>query len=184
MKLSILNRYSTHLSILSSSSLEVEMIAVSDITQISDRHFKARIFRGFVDVFINPSQPEIIKVASKKTNRIRFTADARSPQTVFVWDASKSTHYEMLPLLGPDRCDIYPYILGGVAEIQDPNTVMIGWDNFFHLTNLLDSSSTKNVIEFLIKLFSYDWIWLNEYFWVTEYIDKRKMEFEMKVEAG
>ena len=42
--------------------------AVSDITEISDRHFKARIFRGgYVDVFVNPSQSELIKTASKKS---------------------------------------------------------------------------------------------------------------------
>jgi hypothetical protein len=99
--------------------------AVSDINQISDRCFKARTFRGgYVDVFVNPSQSELVKVASKKTNRIRYTADARSPQKVWVWDASKSIHYEMLPLLGGDRCDVYPYILGGVSELQGPNAVM------------------------------------------------------------
>ena len=157
--------------------------AVSDITQISDRCFKARIFRGgYVDVFVNPSQSELVKVASKKTNRIRFTADTRSPQTVWVWDASKAIHYEMLPLLGSDRCDIYPYILGGVAELQDSNVEMIGWDNFYHLMNLMDSSSRQNVIEFLSRLFSYDWTWLNEYFLVTDYIEKRNLEFRMKVE--
>jgi hypothetical protein len=157
--------------------------AVSDITQISDRHYKARTFRGgYVDVFVNPSQSELVKVASKKTNRIRFTADNRSPQKVWVWDASKAVHYEMLPLLGPDRCDVHPYILGGLAELQGPNAVMIGWDNFFHVMNLMDSSSRQNVIEFLSKLFSYDWGWLNEYFWVTEYVGKRRLEFEMKVQ--
>ena len=162
------------------------MITVaSDITRISDRHFKARIFRGgFVDVFVNPSQSEIRQVASKNTNRIRFTADVRSPKTVWVWDASKSIHYEMLPLLGPDRCDVYPYILGGVAELQGSNAEMIGWDNFHHLMNVMDSSSRQNVIEFLSKLFSFDWRWLEEYFGVTEYIEKRKMEFEMKIEQG
>ena len=88
----------------------------------------------------------------------------------------------MLPLLGPDRCDVYPYILGGVSELQDSNAVMIGWDNFYHLMNVIDSSSRQNVIEFLSKLFSFDWTWLNEYFFVTEYIGKRKLEFRMKVE--
>jgi hypothetical protein len=48
--------------------------------------------------------------------------------------------------------------------------------------NLMDSSSRQNVIEFLTKLFSYDWSWLNEYFLVTEYIEKRELEFEMKIE--
>jgi hypothetical protein len=157
--------------------------AVSDITQISDRQFKARIFRGgYVEIFINPSQSEIIKVASKKTNRIRFTADTRSPHKIWVWDASKAIHYEMLPLLGGDRCDVYPYILGGVAELQGSNAVMIGWDNFHHVMNVIDSCSRENVIEFLSKLFSYDWSWLNEYFLVTDYIEKRKLEFEMKIE--
>ena len=159
--------------------------AVSDITQISDRHYKARIFRGgYLDVFVNPSQSELIKVASKNSNRIRFTADNRSPQKVWVWDASKSIHYEMLPLLGPDRCDVYPYILGGVSELQGSNAVMIGWDNFHHLMNLMDSSSRENVIEFWSRLFSYNWSWLNEYFFVTDYIGKRKLEFETQVEEG
>ena len=156
---------------------------VSDITQISDRCFRARTFRGgYVEIFINPSPSEIIKVASKKTNRIRFTADNRSPKKVWVWDASKAIHYEMLPLLGPDRCDIYPYILGGVSELQGSDAAMIGWDNFYHLMNVMDSSSRQNVIEFLSKLFSFDWTWLNEYFFVGEYVGKRKLEFEGKVE--
>jgi hypothetical protein len=44
------------------------MITVIDITRISDRHYKGRIFRGgFVDVFINPSKSELVKVASKKS---------------------------------------------------------------------------------------------------------------------
>ncbi len=159
------------------------MITVSDISKISDRHFKARIFRGgYLDVFVNPSKSEIRQVASKKSNRIRFTADNRSPHKVWVWDASKAVHYEMLPLLGPDRCDIYPYILGGVSELQGSNAVMIGWDNFHHLMNLMDSSSRENVIEFLSRLFSYNWSWLNEYFGVTEYIGKRRLEFEGKIQ--
>ena len=58
---------------------------------------------GVFEIFINPSQSEMIKVASKKTNRIRFTADTRSPHKVWVWDASKAIHYEMLPLLGSHR---------------------------------------------------------------------------------
>ena len=157
--------------------------AVSDINQVSDRCFRARIFRGgYLDVFVNPSQSELVKVASKKTNRIRFTADNRSPKKVWVWDASKAIHYEMLPLLGPDRCDVYPYILGGIAELQGSNVVMIGWDNFYHLMNVIDSSSRQNVIAFLSRLFSYDWTWLNEYFLVTEYVGKRRLEFEMKVQ--
>lgn len=157
--------------------------AVHDITQISDRCFRAKTFRGgYVEVFINPSQSELIKVASKKTNRVRFTADARSPHKVWVWDASKAIHYEMLPLLGADRCDVYPYILGGLVELQGSNAVMIGWDNFFHVMNVIDSSSRENVIKFLSRLFSHDWIWLNQYFLVTDYVDKRKLEFEMKIE--
>ena len=90
----------------------------------------------------------------------------------------------MLPLLGPDRCDTHPYILGGVAELQGSNAVMIGWDNFYYLMNLMDSRSKENVIEFLSRLFSYDWSWLDEYFLVTEYVEKRKLEFEMKIEQG
>jgi hypothetical protein len=159
--------------------------AVSDITQISDRCFRARTFRGgYVDVFVNPSQSELVKVASKKTNRIRFTADNRSPQKVWVWDASKAIHYEMLPLLAADRCDVYPYILGGVAELQGSNAVMIGWDNFYHLMNVMDSCSRENVIEFLSKLFSFDWSWLDLYFLVTEYVENRRLEFEMKIQQG
>ena len=59
---------------------------------------------------------------------------------------------------------------------------MIGWDNFFHLMNIIDSCSRENVIEFLSKLFSFDWSWLNEYFLATEYIEMRKLEFEMKIQ--
>jgi hypothetical protein len=41
--------------------------AVSDINQISDRCFRSRTFRGgYVDVFVNPSKSELVKVASKK----------------------------------------------------------------------------------------------------------------------
>jgi hypothetical protein len=39
----------------------------------------------------------------------------------------------------------------------------------------------ENVIEFLSKLFSYNWSWLEEYFLVTDYIGKRRLEFEGKV---
>jgi hypothetical protein len=53
----------------------------------------------------------------------------------------------MLPLLGPDRCDVYPYILGGVSELQGSDAAMIGWDNFYNLMNLMDSSSKENVID-------------------------------------
>ncbi len=59
---------------------------------------------------------------------------------------------------------------------------MIGWDDFSHVMNVIDSSSRENVIEFLSKLLSFDWSWLNEYFLATEYIEKRKLEFEMKIE--
>ena len=155
------------------------IIRAHDIIKISEEWYQAKSVRSnYIDVFINPSATEIRKVASKDSKRIRFTADARIPQKVFVWDAMKAIHYEMLSVVGSDRIDSYPYIIGGVAEVQGSSVVMVGWDHSFHVMNLLQSSSRGNVIEFLTKLFSYDWTWLNKYFKATDYINKRKSEFQ------
>jgi hypothetical protein len=154
------------------------LLTAKKISEISEEYFSAkRVRANFVEVYVNPTQSEIISACSKDSKRIRFTANAKN-QKVFIWNAMNAIHYDMLPMLGQEYTDVYPNIIGGLAEVQGGKTVMVGWDNFHHIMDVMSSSSRSNAIEFLTKLFSYNWSWLDKYFQATNYINKRKLEFE------
>ena len=56
---------------------------------------------GVFEIFINPSQSEIVKIASKGTNRIRFTADARSQDKRYTSMTHRGQKKEIhLPVVG------------------------------------------------------------------------------------
>lgn len=158
------------------------MITSWDIIKISEDYVKGKNFRGgYVEVYVNPTRAEMKRVASK--NVIRFTADAKTaPPTVYVWDASKAIHYEVLTLIGTDKIDTQPWILGGIAELSGSGAVMTGWDNFHHVMQNMDTSLRQNAIDFLTRLFNYNWKWLDKYFLATPYIENRQQEFKTRAE--
>lgn len=159
-------------------------ITASNVNLLCEEYFHMKRIRSqAVEIYVNPSFDELKLAASKKRNRVRFTANALEKK-VFVWDAMLAIHYDVLPLLGNDYIDTRPNILGGLVELSGNSAVMVGWDNFHHLMDVMSSSNKSNVVQFLKKLFSYDWTWLNRYFRASEYIEKRKDEFERSVIGG
>lgn len=154
------------------------MITSQNINYLCEEYFHMKRIRSHaVDVYVNPTLDEIKSVASKKRNRIRFTANVLEKK-LFIWDAMLAIHYDVLPILGSDYIDTKPNILGGIVELHGNTAVMIGWDNFYHLMDVLNSSNRSNVEQFLLKLFSYDWTWLEKYFQASKYLAERKQEFE------
>ena len=153
------------------------LIKARDIVGLSEKYFDARQVRAsYVPIYLNPTHSELIEACSKGSKRVRFTANAKN-QSVYVWDAIKAIHYDIVQLLGRDYLDVYPNIIGGLADVQ-PRAVMVGWDNFHHVMDVIPSSNRANAVEFLTKVFSYNWSWLDKYFLATDYINKRKLEFE------
>lgn len=159
----------------------MKMIKASNIKQLCEEYASVRRIRGqAVEIYVNPTLDELKIIASKKRNRIRFTANVLEKK-VYVWDAMLAIHYDVLPVLGNDYLDTRPNIIGGVVELNGNSAVMIGWDNFYHLMDVIESSNRENVIQFLTKLFSYDWTWMDKYFKSSEYIGAREEEFEKKI---
>jgi hypothetical protein len=153
------------------------LIKAEDIVGVSEKYFDAKQIRAsYVPIYINPTQSELLEACSKESKRVRFTANTKN-QTVYVWDAMKAVHYDIVHLLGRDYLDVNPHIIGGLVDVV-PRPVMVSWDNFHHVMDVMPSSSRSNAIEFLTKLFSYNWTWLDKYFHATDYINKKKFEFE------
>lgn len=148
--------------------------------KLEEYAFMKRVRGQLVEVYLNPTMTELLFIKSPKTNMIRFTANALN-QKVYAWDASKAIHYDILSELGNEYIDTRPNIIGGTATLKGNKFLMNGWDNFHHVMSVMDTSNKGNAIQFLTKLFNFNWKWLDKYFLSSDYIDKRKEEFHLLI---
>ena len=159
------------------------MIASKYIIKLSEIYIDSKkTASGYTKFFANPTKSDIVELTRDSTSdELRFVADARLPQKVYVWDAYFISHQDARKILGlpiPDYS--VPYLINGHAKLQNGKIVSDGSDiiDIASITLTYKGKNWKEYQEFLGKVFSYDWKWLDTYIggW-SEYIKSRKEKY-------
>jgi hypothetical protein len=182
------------------------MITSKQIIKISEEWF-CNVKNGNISasVYVNPGSSDIKELYKRAelANRagspaIRFIADSRSPQKVYVWDAYYAYHNDVSKVLGFSRpnehLDEPPFVYDGYGKISSGK--LIGNDTFattLNIDNLLNSlevdnsrhlsnKQIKDRIDILRSIFSCNWTFIDRYIpGFNKIIEKRKQKF-VKVE--
>ena len=143
---------------------------------------------GYTKFFANPTKSDIVEMTElafedkkRVLEEIRFIAVAKLPSVVYVWDAYYISHQDARKILGLSIPDYsVPYLINGHAKLQNGKIISDGSDviNIASLTLTHKGKTWKECQEFLGKVFSYDWKWLDTYIggW-SEYIKSRKEKY-------
>jgi hypothetical protein len=167
------------------------VITSNQIIQLSEVYISSKkILNGRkADIYENPTSSDItlmIKNAREENRTIeevRFIADARSPQKVYVVESYDLTHLDLYNTLNLgvsgsgyySSSSKYPYFLNGVARISSGKLVMFSWDDF----TLQIGSKVPNVLDWFEKVFSYNWSFTDRYInGCSKYINDKKKQFE------
>ena len=177
------------------------MITSKQIINLCEEWSKSTIAGGErVDIYENPGSSDItkiIKLIKHKEKLIRFIADAKSPQKVYVWDSSLAVHSEIFSVLGYHFNDWMnlPNVLVGYGHITS-GKIILG-DEFGSIESLLGAVSAlcdfkspqpswkkkygkeiSNVKKYLFALFEYNWSFLDKHISGSgPFIEKEKQEF-------
>ena len=144
---------------------------------------------GNLEVFYNPDRSEILQLKRQsrtpKDFYVRFIADARPPQKVYVFDANIAVHNDVLNLLSfPTRFNETPYLILGTGKVTDNGIINLFDVHFLQAEILRLFSSPTKLIKFYDTLFNYKWEWCNYYIkGLTSYLDKEKEQFEATKKA-
>jgi hypothetical protein len=117
-------------------------------------------------VYSNPSFAEL----SKTGPLLRFTANNRN-KTIYVWEFNDGFHAHVsVGLQLEDKFNSFDF-LRGHAGINDNGTYeMVGSD---FLNSFVGKLSSKDKV-FLRDLLNQEWIWVDDYLEVSEWIDSFK----------
>ena len=177
------------------------MIIAKEIINLCEEWSKSTIAGGErVDIYENPGSSDITKIVKSirhKEKLIRFIADAKSPQKVYVWDSSLAVHSEIFKTLGYNFNDWMnlPNILVGYGHITS-GKIILG-DEFGSIESLLGAVSAlcdfkspqpswkkkygkevSTVKKYLSDLFEYNWLFLDKYISGSgPFIGKEKQRF-------
>ena len=155
------------------------MITSKQIITISEDLFKAvKVNNSEVLVYKNPGSSDIVKIYSSAgaIKEFRFIADT-SIQPVFVWEAYLSVHRGVIEKLGYTNFKNKPYLAWGFGDIASGKLLVRDWDYDRY------DFSPQN-IDFMRKIFSYDWKWLDRYIvnW-TKFLSERKYEYRKYIKV-
>jgi hypothetical protein len=127
------------------------MITASQILEEYKTSF--RIGSNYIEIFSNPSKKELLSCGDE----IRFTADADKKE-VYVWDGNLAIHDDANKTLGYGGLWFKKPILTGIAQ-KEGSTYYAYRSDELESINLSPPGSE----EFLTKLLSYDWDFVNRY---------------------
>jgi hypothetical protein len=134
-----------------------------------------------VDIYDNPSNSDLVKLSKNINNpkkRVRFIANAESPQIVYVADALQILHTNMLTTLGiknrhsspPSNLAVGEGIITGgkIVLVDDVKVAENLYGGIERLSNLVShlSQSGKDIDkekDWLSEVFKYDWSFLDRY---------------------
>jgi len=143
---------------------------IIELVEIYSTGFKVRSV--FVSVYENPTKSEIQEIISstKKSQSgsfqdIRFIADGRPPQKLYMWDSYYSEHIKVLKLLKLPTSRT-PYVMTGGCSITGSGLKLV-WDN---------RPEEKEDPDFFKKSSSYGWDWLGDYMDIKGYLPKLTKE--------
>jgi hypothetical protein len=182
------------------------MITSKRIIQLVEEWFRD-VKNGNISasVYVNPGSSDIRELYKRAelANRagfpaIRFIADSRSPQKVYVWDAYYAYHDDVSKVLGFSRpnehLDEPPFVYDGYGKIVSGK--LVGNDTYattLNIDKLLDSLESNNGrhfsdkqikdrIDILRTIFSCNWMFIDRYIpGFSKIIEKRKQKF-VKIE--
>lgn len=125
----------------------------------------------YLQVFCNPTSTELASI-TKNSKEIRFIADGEH-QKVYVFDSYLATHEGIMDLL--NLIDKSNFFYGYATVSNGKATFTKSHDLKIALNNTRDSKYSKN---FLDKIFSYKWDWLNKYIsGTTSYLNSSKIQY-------
>lgn len=160
------------------------MITSKYIIELSEIYIDSKkTASGYTKFFANPTKSDIVELTrDSKSDELRFIAVAKLPPVVYVWDAYFIPHRDARKILGLPTLDYgVPYIINGHAKLQNGKIVSDGSDiiDIASITLTYKGKNWKEYQEFLGKVFSYDWKWLDTYIggW-SEYIKSREKKYE------
>ena len=134
------------------------MITSKQIINLTEKYLKGKQYYGnFVDILENPSSREVIDLFGKKVPEflkdIRFIADAETKK-VYVWNSELATHNMVQGDIGYPNVNDRPNIILGTGKVSGGKPTITEWDYSRYV------ASKKN-LDFLEKLFTYKWGWLD-----------------------
>ena len=158
------------------------MITSYQIIKICEDWFTSTMVYGHqVDIYENPGSSDLVKLTKNINNpkkRVRFIANADSPQKVYVADALQILHTNMLTTLGIKNRHTSPpsnlavgegIITGGKITLVDDIKVAENlYGGIERLSNLVShlSQSGKDIDKeknWLSEVFKYNWSFLDRY---------------------
>ena len=158
------------------------MITSKQIFAVFEKYLtnkRVNTFRGDRELVIyeNPTTSELqdIKRLGNKdhgdTPYIRFIADARPPQKIWVWDAYNGEHLTARSLIGlPSTYSAQtPWLLYGCCDSRGSKMILDDWDN--------KPSYSYNNLKFYDKFFTYNWNFLDKYMDKREFFDELEKWF-------
>jgi hypothetical protein len=161
------------------------------ITRISENFLvgKKSDYGEYLEIFTNPSLSEFKEMIKRKDGKpvdygeIRFIADAKK-KILYAWNSYVGTHNDARKILGINpNTEETPYLLNGTAFVKN-KPEMIGWDDFMFHINAVPFKGTHRgdiAYNFLSQAFSYDWSWLDKYMTCSNFLKRKKYEFDQKV---
>ena len=182
------------------------MITSKYIIELLEDWSKSAKVRGeSVDIYENPGSTdikEILKsVKGKSSNLVRFIADAKPPQKVYVVAGYYAIHDDMRKALGRGSINSewkkIPYIIGGEGHIVNGQIILSPPEKYSEgesidrLTDMISFlgqlgpksiTNSKDFIDinkpFIESIFSYDWSFVDKYIsGFKEFLDSEKKEF-------
>jgi hypothetical protein len=154
-----------------------------------------------IDLFLNPTSSDLKEIYSKMSSNnpnkeVRFIANAKAPQKVYMWDAALAVHYAIAYVLGLERgpasFDEPVFVFDGFGYLRGGKVIPV----FSHGTakNIVDteyarfsgkSKTPPKVIpdwasdyDTLEEFFKYNWNFIDRYVpGVSSYINNERTKF-------
>ena len=155
------------------------MITSKQVIDITEKTLKWKQYYGEkVEILENPSSSEVLALFDIKTpdflREIRLIADADTKK-VYVWNAELATHNMVQSDIGYPNLNNKPNLILGMGKLSGGKSIITEWDysRFY---------ASKSNLDFLGKLFSYNWSWLSNYISnITSFLATEKDKYQKLV---
>ena len=155
------------------------MITSKQVINIAEKYLKGKQYYGnFVDILENPSSSEVTNLFDSKTpdflKEIRLIADADTKK-VYIWNAELATHNMVQSDIGYPNLNNKPNLILGMGKLSGGKSIITEWDysRFY---------ASKSNLDFLGRLFSYNWSWLSSYINnITSFLNQEKEKYQKLV---
>ena len=167
------------------------MITSKEIINISEEYLKeSKNLQGIpIEIYINPTYQDFIDLSKsiskekRNLNTVRFIADNRSPQKVYMADAYHVCHDDIRKMIGLSLdYKNTPELFDGIARIVNNKVETVGWDKYDPFVKTAAGWHTSG--DFVIQRWfdntlKINWSWVDKYFpGFSNRVLKYKLEYE------